>query len=70
MTIFYKYDILIIQKQKLKIKNKTMNDTKQCSHGEATKKQTPIFNADFLFITITAVVIHTYAVVYSFAFLT
>ena len=47
-----------------------MSETKQCSSGEAAKKQTPIFNADFLFITITAVVVHTYAEIYSFAFLT
>ncbi len=47
-----------------------MNTTKQCSEGEAAKKQTPIFNADFLFITITAVVVQMYIIAYSFAFLT
>ncbi len=47
-----------------------MSGTKQCSGGEAAKKQTPVFNADFLFITITAIVVHMYVIAYSFAFLT
>ncbi len=46
-----------------------MSTTRQCGEGGAAKKQTPIFNADFLFITITAIVVHMYVIAYSFAFL-
>jgi hypothetical protein len=31
-------------------------------------KHTQIFNADFLFIAISAVVVHTYAMVYTYLF--
>ncbi len=39
-----------------------------CDECDVPQQHTQIFNADFLFIAISAVVVHTYAMVYTFLF--